>query len=156
MSSKPNPVHAEPLSKSRLRLWLRFLKTSRLIEDRLRRKFRDEFRTTLPRFDVMAALSRFEEGLKMSEISALLKMSNGNITGIVDRLTEEGYAVRASVQGDRRASRVILTPKGQAAFNEQAAAHEIWVDEILASVRAEEIEPTIDRLDRLAGVIERG
>ena len=73
------------LSKERLRLWLKLLKSSRAIEDEVRRRLRQDFATTLPRFDVMSALSRSESGLKMSEISKLLKVSNGNITGIVDK-----------------------------------------------------------------------
>ena len=145
---------APALSRERLRLWLRFLKASRMIEDRLRRNFRDEFQTTLPRFDVMSALSRFPDGLKMSEISDLLRVSNGNVTGIVDRLADEGMAVRVAVRGDRRASRVRLTPRGRAAFDAQAAEHETWIDTMLADFGAAETEVVIDRLDRLLTALE--
>ena len=47
---------ADTASKERLRLWLRFLKASSTIEATLRENLRQEFATTLPRFDVMAAL----------------------------------------------------------------------------------------------------
>jgi len=156
MTAKPKRKSAEALSKSRLRLWLRLLKTSRLIEDRIRKRFRDEFNTTLPRFDVMSALSRTPGGLKMSEISSLLRVSNGNITGIVDRLTEEELVVRVAVPDDRRASLVRLTPKGTEAFNEQAAAHEIWINEILSDFDSAEADAFIARLDRLPTTIEGG
>ena len=90
---KLNPtLTQEPLSKERLRLWLKLLKASRLIEDEIRRRLRKEHDWTLPRFDVMSALSRSPDGLKMSEISAMLKVSKGNITGIVDKLTDDGLA----------------------------------------------------------------
>ena len=79
----------ESLSKERLRLWLKLLKTSRSIEDEVRRRLRRHHDWTLPRFDVMSALSRAPDGLKMGEISRMLKVSGGNITGIVDKLTEE-------------------------------------------------------------------
>jgi DNA-binding MarR family transcriptional regulator len=121
----------EPMSKTRLRLWLKLLKTSSRIEAELRRRFRDEFATTLPRFDVMAALSRFPDGLKMSELSELLRVSNGNVTGIVDRLTNDGHALRVAVPGDRRAQLARLTAAGQTAFAELAQAHEEWLDELL-------------------------
>ncbi len=139
----------EPLSKERLRLWLKLLKTSGLIEDELRRRLRAEFGSTLPRFDVMSALSRSPDGLKMSEISKMLRVSNGNITGIVDKLSEEGLALRVAVPGDRRAHLVRLTKKGVRAFDELAKAHEVWVDEILSGLNADDIDGMIRRLDHL-------
>jgi len=95
---------------------------------------------------VMAALSRDRGGLKMSELSDVLRVSNGNVTGIVDRLVEDGIARREPVPGDRRASRVKLTEKGHAEFAIQAAAHERWIDESLADV-----EP--DRAERLSDLL---
>lgn len=135
----PNPHPAsEPMSKTRLRLWLKILKTSSRIETELRRRFRDEFATTLPRFDVMAALSRYPEGLKMSALSELLRVSNGNVTGIVDRLTQDGHALRVAVPGDRRAQLARLTPAGHAVFAKLAGAHELWLDELLRGLDSEE------------------
>ena len=144
----------EPLSKSRLRLWLKLLKASNLIEDQIRRRLREQYQSTLPRFDVMSALSRSPEGLKMSQISEMLRVSNGNVTGIVDRLTDEGLALRVAVPGDRRASLVRLTPKGQAAFAEHAAAHENWIDDMLDGLNADDVEGMIRRLDYLNETLE--
>ena len=121
----------EPTSKEPLRLWLRLLKTNRLIESELRERFRVKFSTTLPRFDVMSALYWNQNGLKMSELSRMLLVSNGNVTGIVDRLSEDGLMLRENVPGDRRAYRVRLTQKGINEFLKQATTHEIWVSEIL-------------------------
>ncbi|SMO74301.1 MarR family winged helix-turn-helix transcriptional regulator [Ruegeria faecimaris] len=136
----PNPLQAplEDPSKERLRLWLRLLKTTRGIEAALRENLRVEFDTTLPRFDVMAALSRFEDGLKMSEISGALRVSNGNVTGIVDRLADDGLLVRVPVPGDRRAHRVRMTQKGCEEFARQAAAHEAWISDMLGQFSAED------------------
>jgi DNA-binding MarR family transcriptional regulator len=122
--------------KDRLRLWLRLLKVTRHIEAELRERLRAEFATTLPRFDVLAALSRHPEGLKMSRLSAVLRVSNGNVTGIVDRLAEEGRVERVPVEGDRRAMIVRLTSAGRADFARQASAHEAWVDDLLRGVSA--------------------
>ena len=82
----------DPASKERLRLWLRILSAQRVIENEVRERLRVEHDTTLPRFDVMAALYRNEEGLKMSELSGELRVSNGNVTGIVDRLVNDGLS----------------------------------------------------------------
>ncbi|WP_430449172.1 MarR family winged helix-turn-helix transcriptional regulator [Rhodophyticola sp.] len=134
MNTNPNPDPFEPESKERLRLWLRLLKTTRLVEAELRERLRLEFTTTLPRFDVMAALHRHPKGLKMSELSRFLMVSNGNVTGIVDRLAEDGFALREQVPGDRRAARARLTQKGKEEFVRQAEAHEAWLDAMLAEI----------------------
>lgn len=137
------------LSKQRLRLWLRLLRAQRLIEADLRDKLRQNFETTLPRFDVMAALERAPEGLRMSELSAQLMVSNGNVTGIVDRLVTDGLVERASVDGDRRAMRVQLTDEGRNGFTRMAEEHEKWVNESLSQIRGGELETLITLLDRI-------
>ncbi|MGH6893085.1 MAG: MarR family winged helix-turn-helix transcriptional regulator [Dongiaceae bacterium] len=112
----------------------------------MRERLRVEFDTTLPRFDVMAALYRAEKGLNMSELSGVLRVSNGNVTGIVDRLVADGLIVRVPVEGDRRAMIVRLTAKGRTHFSELAKVHEGWVNELLGSVAASEAETLIAQL----------
>lgn len=148
---------ASPLSKERLRVWLKMLKATRAVEMELRERMRVTFGTTLPRFDVLAALHRSERlagddepaGLRMSELSATLRVSNGNVTGIVDRLVDEGLVRRRAVEGDRRSSRVSLTDAGRASFVEMAAIHEVWVDELLSPIGAAGLETILTRLARL-------
>lgn len=140
MTATPARMTREPASKARLRLWLRVLKVNRLVEPVLRERLRAEFGTTLPRFDVMAALNRFPDGLKMSQLSGVLRVSNGNVTGIVDRLESEGLAERAPMPGDRRAAVVRLTGKGRAAFARQAEAHEAWIDALFAEFSPEQAQ----------------
>ena len=137
------------LSKERVRLWLKILKTQSAIEQQIRNSLRNEFDTTLPRFDVMSALDRFPEGLRMTEISGLLKVSNGNVTGIVERLTQDGLALRIAVRNDRRVQRVKLTRKGKAAFKKMATAHEKWLDEILEQVSSTELQSLNGLLDKV-------
>ncbi|MEQ6250251.1 MarR family transcriptional regulator [Sulfitobacter sp. HNIBRBA3233] len=150
MTPEVSQIAAEPASKDRLRLWLRLLKTTRHIEAELRDRLRTEFGTTLPRFDVMAALSRHADGMKMSKLSGVLRVSNGNVTGIVDRLVDDGFVVRVAVPGDRRASLVRLTPKGQGEFARQATAHEAWLDAMLDTIDQSEAVAFAQRLDSLA------
>lgn len=142
------------LSKNRLRLWLKLLKASRLIEDEIRRRLRSEYLSTLPRFDVMSTLARSPDGLKMSEISKQLRVSNGNVTGIVDRLADEGLAVRRAVQGDRRAHLVQLTSEGRRVFDAHAAAHEGWIDEMLNGLNPDDVEGMITRLEHLTQTLD--
>jgi DNA-binding MarR family transcriptional regulator len=125
--------------KSRLRLWLRMLKATRAIEHALRERLRKSYDTTLPRFDVMSALHRFPDGLKMSELSRLLMVSSGNVTGIVGRLLEEGLVERDGVAGDRRAVRVRLSARGRDTFQTMAVEHAAWIEELMADLDETEI-----------------
>jgi DNA-binding MarR family transcriptional regulator len=127
-------------SKARLRLWIRLLRASRLIEGVARERLKSQFNATLPRFDVMAALLPQPEGMLMSEISRFLMVSNGNVTGIVDRLVSDGFVVRSQRNGDRRTSFISLTRKGRSVFAEMAAAHETWVDELLGGITARDAD----------------
>lgn len=128
------------LSKDRLRIWLRLLRVTRTIEAELRERMRLEWGMTLPRFDVMAALARSGEGLRMTDLSGALRVSNGNVTGIVDRLVADGLVERRAVAGDRRAMSVSLTDAGRALFADMAEAHEGWLDRMLSGADAEDLD----------------
>jgi DNA-binding MarR family transcriptional regulator len=134
VSATRSTAAALPAGKERLRLWLRLLRASRTIEAELRERLRTEFETTLPRFDVMAALYRVPDGMMMSDLSRFLLVSNGNVTGIVDRLVSEDLASRARRNGDRRTSVVRLTSTGRDNFRTMATAHERWIEELLGAV----------------------
>jgi len=147
MVSAPLPADDRDAdSKARLRLWIRLLRASRQIERVIRERLKSEFDATLPRFDVMAALYRNPNGMLMSEISRFLMVSNGNVTGIVDRLVSDGLAARTQRDGDRRTSFVRLTRKGGTAFGEMAAAHEAWIDELLGGLSVRDAEQLSVRL----------
>jgi len=125
--------------KERLRLWIRMLRTTRIVEGELRERLKRDFDSTLPRFDVMSALYREPEGMLMTDLSRFLLVSNGNVTGIVERLVAEGYVARTKREGDKRTSVVRLTPAGVEAFEKMAAAHEGWIAELLAGIGTAEV-----------------
>lgn len=135
-----------PDAKSRLRLWLGLLRLTSNIQGELKRKLRVTHGTTLPKFDVLSALARHPEGLKMSELSDYLKLSNGNVTGLIDRLTEDGFVLRASVPGDRRAQMARLTPEGSEFFANVAKDHEAWIDELLSAFSGEDAAHLVEQL----------
>ena len=123
-----------------LRLWLRLLTCTQLIEKQLRTELRTQFETTLPRFDLMAQLERAPDGLRMNELSRRMMVTGGNVTGITDQLEAEGLVERVEVEGDRRAYRVRLTPRGRRQFNTMAQAHEGWIVDAFAGLDAAEIK----------------
>ena len=118
---------AAPDDHHALRLWLRMLTCANLIEGEIRSRLRNDFDTTLPRFDLMAQLQRAPKGMKMGDLSRHMMVTNGNITGITDQLEEEGLVVRTKVESDRRSSLIKLTPQGKKTFARMARAHESWV-----------------------------
>ncbi len=122
------------LEHSELRVWLRLLTCTTLIENQVSSRLRSNFDTTLPRFDLMAQLARFPEGLGMGELSERMMVSGGNITGITDNLERDDLVERVTPPEDRRTKRVRLTARGRAAFTKMAAEHKIWIEELLGSL----------------------
>jgi len=126
--------------KTELRLWLRLLTCSTLIENELRRRLRDEFDITLPRFDLLAQLDRAPNGMTLGELSQRMMVSNGNITGLVDRLVEQGLIQRRPLPTDRRVHIVRLTAEGQRTFRAMARVNADWIGEIFAGLLPRDIE----------------
>jgi len=134
-------------SKTRLRLWIKMLRYTRETEAILRESLRTEFESTLPRFDVLATLHHFGDGMKMSELSDHLLVSNGSATVVVDRLVKEGFVERKAVPKDRRALTVHLTKRGRKHFLQQAIEHEKWVDGLLGGISANDADRMMKLID---------
>ena len=134
-----------------LRLWLRLLTCTQLVEKQVRGGLRAQFDTTLPRFDLMAQLERSRDGLKMNELSRRMMVTGGNITGITDQLVAEDLVERVPVPGDRRAYRVRLTPKGRKQFSDMAQQHEGWIVDAFAGLTPKEVTT----LHRLLGKVKQ-
>ncbi|WP_342591911.1 MarR family transcriptional regulator [Jiella sonneratiae] len=154
--SPREPVDAESkvgedLSNHRveLRLWLRLLTCANLIEAEIRRRLRETFDTTLPRFDLMAQLERAPDGILLGELSRRMMVSNGNVTGLVERLVQEGLIERQVSERDRRAALVRLTARGAETFAAMARAHSDWVAELLAGLPIEDQKALWSRLGDL-------
>ena len=131
-----------------LRIWLRLLTCTQMIERVVRSRLRSRYRTTLPRFDLMAQLERHPEGLKMNELSRLLMVTGGNVTAIVDQLEKEGLVERLDEPSDRRAFRIRLTKSGERSFTDMARAHEEWVVELLSGLSRREQDELLRLLAR--------
>ena len=119
--------------RSSVRVWLRLLSCTIAIEKEVQRRFAARG-MTLPRFDVLAALDRNKEGLTMGALSQRLLVSNGNVTGLVKKLVEDGLVERRKLPGDRRSSVVRLTPEGQQQFSRLARAHADWIDQLVGTL----------------------
>jgi DNA-binding MarR family transcriptional regulator len=145
MEARAHSEHPEAL-----RLWLRLLTCTQIVEKQVRTLLRERFDTTLPRFDLMAQLERAPAGLKMNELSRRMMVTGGNVTGITDQLVAEGLVERIDVEGDRRAYRVRLTPKGRKLFQDMARQHEDWIVEAFSALT----EKDIATLHKLLGKVK--
>jgi DNA-binding MarR family transcriptional regulator len=126
--------------QTELRLWLRLLTCTTLIEGEVRRRLRQHFGVTLPRFDLLAQLDKTPGGMTLGQLSSRMMVSNGNVTGLAERLVAQGLLDRKPSASDRRAQIVTLTPEGRRAFRTIARAHERWIADIFAGLTAEEID----------------
>ncbi len=140
---------SDPLSKRRLKMWIRLLGVTRAAESHLREFLRVQHDTTLPRFDVMAALYRRREGVTMSELSRMLLVSNGNATTVVDRLENDGLVLRTPSETDRRTVFVALTPEGLRQFEGLATQHEAEVSQLFANLSEADLDVLTDILKRM-------
>jgi DNA-binding MarR family transcriptional regulator len=132
-----------------LRLWLRVLTCTNLIEGQLRGKLRESFQSTLPRFDLLSQLERNPKGLTMGELSSLMMVSGGNVTGLVTQLVKEELVSRTPMESDRRTYLVKLTAKGKRHFSKMAKSHESWIIDLFSSMSHDEQESLMDMLGSL-------
>ena len=132
--------------KTELRLWLRLLTCTTLIEGEIRRRLRDSFDVTLPRFDLLAQLDKAPNGMTLGELSQRMMVSNGNVTGLAERLVEQGLLDRRPSPTDRRAQIVSLTAEGRRVFRSMARTHEDWIAEIFAGLSADETDTLMNLL----------
>ena len=135
-------------SDSYLRLWLRLLKCSNMIESRVRSGLREEFETTLPRFDMLAQLDAAgDDGLTMGELSRRLMVTNGNLTGLTERMVKEKLVTRTALPHDRRSQRIRLTSQGRRSWERMAQIHRGWIEEMFGGIK----EGDVEQLYRLIG-----
>jgi len=129
MEARAHSEHPEAL-----RLWLRLLTCTQIVEKQVRSHLRERFDTTLPRFDLMAQLDKAPDGMTLSDLSKRMMVSNGNLTGLVDRLVASGHIARTVSPTDRRAMVISLTEAGRTEFRTMAGEHEHWIADLFGDL----------------------
>jgi DNA-binding MarR family transcriptional regulator len=154
-------LDAEPLDaetgaqahKDELRLWLRLLTCTTMTETLIRGRLRERFGVTLPRFDLLAQLARAGEGMTLGDLSRRMMVTNGNVTGLVERLVADGLVARTPRPADRRTVSVALTESGRREFAQMAAEHESWVADAFGGLSEDDIGQLMRLLARLKGSV---
>jgi DNA-binding MarR family transcriptional regulator len=139
LDSETKAVETPEDHGNEIRLWLRLLTCTTLIEGEVRSRLRERFDVTLPRFDLMAQLDKVPEGMTLSDVSKRMMVSNGNVTGLVERLVESGHLDRRTSDTDRRVQVIRLTKAGRAEFRKMAAEHETWISDIFGDLGPKDV-----------------
>ncbi len=154
VSSRDLESRARDDDHGALRLWLKLLSTTQLIENNIRELLRVEFDVTLPRFDLMAQLHRHPEGLSMSNLAEMMMVSGGNVTSIVKQLEKEGLVKRTAQPHDNRSFIVTLSAQGQALFEKMTPAHEAWIASMMSSLEVDDLQSLMHNLDKIKNHIK--
>lgn len=150
-STKPRSTRGE--DHLALSAWVRLVKSYNLVLRQARRRLGRS--CTLPQFDVIAQLARSEDGLNFSELSRHLIVTSGNLTGIVDRLEDEGLVYRETLPTDRRSIKVRLTPRGRRFAQEIIPQHGSDIEEILSAVPRGDLAQLRELLGRVNQALEK-
>ena len=141
-------------ARDTVRLSLRLLTTSRLIEREVDALFRARFNSTIARFDFLSALDR-HGALTLGEVSRYLLVSNGNVTQLRTRLCEDGLIETEKNETDRRIQRVRLTKRGESVFKQMAKAHAARVDSLLGELTNADKQALTRLLDAAKASVRR-
>ena len=131
------------------------LSITKMISQEVRRRLRVEFHATLPQFDLLAQLYRERDGLRLGELSRRTMVTNGNITGLVDRLEADGLIARENLDGDRRVTVAKLTKRGRETFAVMAKAHEGWLRDLMSDVDEDGLALVLKQLEMVKGSVGR-
>ena len=133
-----------------LGLWLRLMKCATAIERDMGRRLRREYGQSMSRFDVLSQLHRgLDQTLTVGELSKQLLAADGNISRLLDRMEEEKLLTRHACEVDRRSQRVAITAKGRQLFDQMAASHAGWANDLVGGLSTEDKKQLQSLLDRL-------
>jgi DNA-binding MarR family transcriptional regulator len=141
-------------ARDTVRLSLRLLSTSRLIEREVDALMRARFGSTIARFDFLSALERHGP-LTLGEVSSHLLVSNGNVTQLNARLTADGLIASEQDAQDRRIRRVRLTTHGEGVFKRMAKAHATLIDRLLGELSQADRDALMRLMDGAKASIRR-
>ncbi len=126
--------------KAETRFWLQILNVHHLIYNDLNARLVNEAGLSIAKFDVMAQLYRYPEGISMGALSKKLKVTNGNVSGLVTRLEADGYVKRSVEPNDRRSFRASITAEGKTVFENAVAKHQTEISKKLSGIALRDIE----------------
>ncbi len=103
------------LDAERVALWRQFQTAGEVVSRLIEAEMADEFRLSLPQFDLLAALAQNNDQLRVKDLSDILSAVSSSLSRRIDSLVDRGYVVREepSATDDNRAVLVRLTRMGR-------------------------------------------
>lgn len=130
------------------RAWLALLRAYSRIERELMQFIAQKYDSSLPRYDVLTALAMSPNGLTMGDLATILKVSKGNITGVVRRLKSDGLVKKVTSREDRRVQSVTISPQGQRLWEEMHEDYDRIITELLSAQSEQQLQALITTLER--------
>ena len=130
------------------RAWLALLRCYSRIERELMQSIAQKYDSSLPRYDELTALAMNEDGLTMGELATILKVSKGNITGVVRRLKSDGLVKKVTSREDRRIQSVTISPQGLRLWEEMHEDYDRIITQLLSGRSVQQLRALIKTLER--------
>ncbi len=104
---------------------------------------------TVPQFAALRSLG--DDALSLGDLSDHLLCSNSNATRLVDGLAERGWVQRVEDPGDRRVTRIQVTPSGRVIRESAAPDYDQVVREVMRRLSPQAQRALAEQLEHLAG-----
>jgi MarR family transcriptional regulator for hemolysin len=89
---------------------------------------------------VLGNLSRHNgSGMRQIELSKVMDIGKVTLGGLIDRLEASGYVERRPEPGDRRANRVVMTPKGISLLTQIQKVTKVVNARIMTGISADDV-----------------
>ena len=136
-----------PLDAHHRRAWLSLLRCYSRIERELMQYIAQEYNSSLPRYAVLTALALNENGLTMGELATVLKVSKGNVTGVVRRLKSDGLVKKVTSKQDRRIQSVTISAEGKRLWEEMHDDYDRIITDLLSGQSVPQLQALIKTLE---------
>lgn len=150
MAASPEKKNIVAFGQQETRVWLQVLSLHSTVFSSLNALLGAKLGLSVAKFDVLAQLYRYPDGLPLGQLSRILRVTGGNITGLVQRLLTDALITKSISSEDRRSFIVRLTPKGKALFQKAAAIHQKHLRECFENVSARELNEALSILRSLS------
>lgn len=123
---------ADEALQETMRVWFRFARLHARLEHAVGQRLR-EVGLTIPQFDVLSTLTE-NDGMTQQQMAERLYVTKGNISGILDRLTQQGLVTRTALVTDKRSNALSLTAKGRSLVRRGMDVHHAYMMETMGAL----------------------
>lgn len=154
MGNNTDNVDEMKRRKIETRIWLSVLSIESNIFSKLNGALSAQFGISVAKFEFLAQIERYPDGISLSQISANLKVTSGNVSGLVRRLLADGLITKTMSLEDRRSFIAKFTPEGKELFDKANILHAETLAHCFAEVPLSELEAALATLRSLSSGLQ--